>query len=278
MRPLADQTILLTGATDGLGRALAAELAATGATLLLHGRDDRKGADTVREIQHRTRNGQVHWYRADLSSLRETADLAQRVTDSCGRLDTLINNAGIGFTSPGDGRRVESQDGHELRFAVNYLAPYLLTRRLEPLLRRSAPARVVNVASVGQEPIDFSDVMLERGYNGVRAYRQSKLALVMFTFDLAAELAGSGVTVNCLHPATFMPTKMVIGYTKPRSSVEDGLRATMRLVVSPALDAVTGRYYDGLLEGTASAQAYDEDARQQLQKLSDQLTGPFSSN
>ena len=130
MRPLADQTILITGATDGLGKALAAELAATGATLLLHGRDDRKGASTVWEIQHRTRNGQVHWYRADLSSLRETAELAQRVTDSCGRLDTLVNNAGIGFTSPGDGRRVESQDGHELRFAVNYLARYLLTRQL----------------------------------------------------------------------------------------------------------------------------------------------------
>ena len=196
MRPLADQTILITGATDGLGKALAAELAATGARLLLHGRDDRKGADTVRDIQHRTRNAQLHWYRADLSSLRETADLAQRVTDTCGQLDTLINNAGIGFTSPGDGRRVESQDGHELRFAVNYLAPYLLTRHLEALLRRSAPARVVNVASAGQEPIDFGDVMLERGYDGVRAYRQSKLALVMFTLDLAAELAGSGVTVK----------------------------------------------------------------------------------
>lgn len=142
---------------------------------------------------------------------------------------------------------MESQDGHELRFAVNY-PPYLLTRHLEPLLRRSAPARVVNVASAGREPIDFTDVVLERGSDGVRAYRQSKLALVMFTFDLAAELAGVGVTVNCLHPATFMPTKIVIGYTKPRSSVEDGLRATMRLIVGPALEAMTGRYYDGLLE------------------------------
>jgi NAD(P)-dependent dehydrogenase (short-subunit alcohol dehydrogenase family) len=161
MRSVADQTILITGATDGLGQAVAAELAAAGARLLLHGRDDRKGADTVREIQDRTGNRQVHWYAADLSSLRATADLAQQVMDTCGRLDALVDNAGIGFTEPGGGRRVQSEDGHELRFAVNYLAPYLLTRQLMPLLRRSAPSRVVNVASAGQEPIDFADVMLE---------------------------------------------------------------------------------------------------------------------
>lgn len=278
MRPMADQAILITGATDGLGKAVAAELAATGARLLLHGRDDRRGADTVREIQDQTGNGQVLWYQADLSSLRATADLAQQVTDTCGRLDALVNNAGIGFTEPGGGRRVQSEDGHELRFAVNYLAPYLLTRQLTPLLRRSAPSRVINVASAGQEPIDFADVMLERGYHGVRAYRQSKLALIMFTFDLAAELADTGVTVNCLHPATFMPTKMVLGSATPQSSLAEGVLATMRLIVSPAMETVTGQYYDGLLAVTASAQAYDEEARQRLRKMSDQLTGLVSGN
>src|ERR1039457_4400315 len=249
MRPVADQTILITGATDGLGKAVATELAATGARLVLHGRDDGKGADTLREIQQQTGNGHLSWYRADLSSLQETAGLAARLGGAYGRLDTVVNNAGVGFAGAGDGRRAVSRDKYELRFAVNYLAPYLLTRRLEPLLRRSAPARVVNVASAGEEP-----------------------------FDLAAELAGTGVTVNCLHPATLMPTKMVNGFVKPRSSEADGAAATMRLIVSPALENVTGRYYDGLLEARALDQAYDEDALQRLRKMSDQLTGLISGN
>ncbi len=277
MRPIADQTILLTGATDGLGRAVATELAAAGASLLLHGRDWRKGADTLREIRDRTGNADVRWYRADLSSLRDTASLAERVAESCDRLDVMVNNAGIGMTTAGDGRRMESQDGYELRFAVNYLAPYLLTRRLDPLLRRSAPARVINVASAGQVPIDFADVMLERSYDGARAYRQSKLALIMFTLDLAAELAGSGVTVNCLHPAMFMPTTVLPGRTQPRNFVPDGLNATMRLIASPALDAVTGRYFDGQREATALAQAYDRHARELLRDLSEQLTALVGS-
>lgn len=272
---MAEQVILITGATDGLGQAVAAELAATGATLLLHGRDDRKGAQTVQEIRHRTGNWNVDWYCADLSSLKEAADLADRVADSRGRLDVLVNNAGVGPQWPGDGRRLESQDGHELRFAVNYLAPYVLTRELEPVLRGSAPARVINVASTGQMPIDFRDVMLDRAYDGTRAYRQSKLALIMLTFDLAARLDGTGVTANCLHPATFMPTKMMAGYAEPQSSVADGVRSVMRLIISPALEKVTGRYYDGLLEATAAAPAYDAAARRQLRELSDQLTGMF---
>jgi NAD(P)-dependent dehydrogenase (short-subunit alcohol dehydrogenase family) len=125
-------------------------------------------------------------------------------------LPVLVNNAGIGTTLPGRGARQESEDGYELRFAVNYLAPFLLTRLLLPTLRQSVPARIVNVASAGQAPINFLDVMQEQNYDGVQAYCQSKLALVMFTFDLAEEFAGTGVTANCLHPATYMPTKMVL--------------------------------------------------------------------
>ena len=153
-----------------------------------------------------------------------------------------MNNAGIGTTLPGDGERMESEDGHELRFQVNYLSHYLLTRKVLPLIERSAPARIVNVSSAGQMPIDFGDPMLEHGYDGTRAYYQSKLAQVMFTFDLADELRDEDVTVNCLHPGTYMPTKMVrAAGVQPVTSLEDGTAATVRLVANADLDGVTGR-------------------------------------
>lgn len=211
MRPLNEQTILITGATDGPGRAVATDLAAAGAALLIHGRDDARGQQTIDEIAARTGNRRLHWLRADLASLDEVRDLAGRVVAEQPPVGVLVNNAGIGYTSNGDDRRMESRDGHELRFAVNYLAGYLLTRLLQPHLDESAPARIVNVASAGQAPIDFADVMLEQHYDGVRAYRQSKLAQIMFTLDLAGELDPRRVTANCLHPATYMPTKIVRG-------------------------------------------------------------------
>ena len=181
-----------------------------------------------------------------------------------------MNNAGIGAT----GGREVSDDGNELRIAVNYLAPYLLTRLLEPLLLRSAPSRVVNVASAGQAAIDFDDVMLERGYSGAQAYAQSKLALVMFTFDLAGELEDRGVTVNSLHPGTYMATKMVLeaGVT-PVDSLDSGVEATMRLVTDPELDGVTGRYFDRLREARAHPAAYDETGRSLLRARSAELAG-----
>ena len=210
MRPLAEHVILITGATDGLGKAVAMQLARTGATLLLHGRDEARGQRMLEEIRAQTGNTHLQWYRADFSQFAQVRALAERLVREQERLDVLVNNAGIGTTLPGGGARQESEDGYELRFAVNYLAPFLLTRLLLPTLRQSAPARIVNVSSAGQAPINFLDVMLEQNYDGVQAYCQSKLALVMFTFDLAEELAGTGVTANCLHPATYMPTKMVL--------------------------------------------------------------------
>jgi NAD(P)-dependent dehydrogenase (short-subunit alcohol dehydrogenase family) len=272
MRPLDEQTILVTGATDGLGRALARELAARGATVLLHGRSQERLDDTLRELREATGSERLRPYRADLASLEQVRRLGREVGAEQ-RLDVLVNNAGIA----GVGDRQESADGHELRFAVNYLAPFLLTSLLLPLLARSAPARIVNVASVGQVPIDFDDVMLERGWEPLRAYRQSKLAQIMFTFELAERLrdAGeTGVTVTALHPATLMDTKMAIesfGYAM--SSVEQGVAATLRLAVDPEVDGVTGRYFDGLRESRANAQAYDPEARRRLWRLSEQLAG-----
>jgi NAD(P)-dependent dehydrogenase (short-subunit alcohol dehydrogenase family) len=272
LRPVDEQTVLVTGATDGLGRALARELAARGATVLVHGRSQERLDDTLREIGEATGSDRLRPYRADLASLERVRRLGREVGAEQ-RLDVLVNNAGIA----GAGGRQESADGHELRFAVNYLAPFLLTRLLLPLLRRSAPARIVNVASVGQVPIDFDDVMLERGWEPLRAYRQSKLAQIMFTFELAERLRAAGdtgVTVNALHPATLMDTKMAIeSFGHAMSTVEEGVTATLRLAVDPELDGVTGRYFDGLRESRANPQAYDPEACRRLWRLSEQLAG-----
>jgi len=274
MKPLDEQTVLITGATSGLGRELAQRLAERGSSLLLHGRDAERGQEMVQRIKEGTGNDQIRFYRADLSSLREVAELAGEI--SVPRLDVLVNNAGVGFGKDPSKREL-SRDGYELRFAVNYLAPYLLTERLLPLLRASAPARVVNVASVGQAPIDFDDIMLVGGYDGVTAYRKSKLAMIAWTFNLAARLAGSGVTVNALHPASLMPTKMVLesGW-QTMSSVEEGLKATLRLVVDPALETVTGEYFDGLSLAKANPQAYDEGVQKRLVALSQGFVSRFS--
>jgi NAD(P)-dependent dehydrogenase (short-subunit alcohol dehydrogenase family) len=269
MDNLAGAKILVTGATDGLGRRVAFELAATGATVLLHGRSRERLEATIEKVRGETANEKLGSYLADLSSLGEVRALAQQVLAEQDRLDVLINNAGVIVRE-----RRESEDGYELTLAVNYLAHFLLTRLLVPLLRDSAPARVVNVASAGQNPIDFDDVMLERGYSAMRAYRQSKLAQVMFTFDLAERLEGSGVTVNALHPASLMETKMVLEtFGRSMSTVEEGAEATVRLATSPELEEVTGRYFDGTRQGRADNQAYDEAARKRLWELSEELCG-----
>jgi len=270
MSVLDGKVVLVTGATDGLGRALAIDLARAGATVLVHGRDPDRIADAVRQVTAAGAADRVRWYRADLASLAEVRALAERVIAAEPRLDVLVNNAGVGATVPGDGVRQESADGYELRFAVNYLAGYALTRLLLPLLRKSAPSRIVNVASIGQQAIDFGDVMLTEDYDGMRAYRQSKLAQILFTFDLAAELDLAGVTVNALHPATFMPTKIV---AEPLSTIAQGVEATTRLITEPIGQAGSGRYFNSLDEARANDQAYDPAARRQLRELSEKLTG-----
>ena len=212
-------------------------------------------------------------YLADLASLEEVRHLAAEVARDHERLDVLVSNAGIGTTLPGDGERMESADGIELRLAVNFLAGWLLARLL-PQLAAADGARIVNVASAGQMPIDFDDPMLERGYSGVRAYCQSKLAQIMATIDQAERLAPAGVTANALHPATYMPTKMVVhAGTTPVSSLEEGAEATVRLAAGDDVAGVTGRYFTGLREARADAQAYDADARRRLWELSERLTG-----
>jgi NAD(P)-dependent dehydrogenase (short-subunit alcohol dehydrogenase family) len=272
------RTIVITGATDGLGKGLAKELAPTGARLILHGRNEEKGQALLEELgqlktgradaRPRT-NGELEWRLADFASLDDVRGLADELLEE-ERIDALVNNAGIGTAGP----REESDDGYELTFQVDYLAPFLLTRRLLPLIKSSAPSRIVNVSSAGQAPIDFDDVMLEESYSGVQAYCQAKLGLVMFTFDLAEELEGSGVTANCLHPGTYLPTNMVRrAGVEPVTPLEDGVEATMRLIVSPEVDGVNGHYFDGTSESAPHPQAEDPEARRQLRELSAELTG-----
>lgn len=262
------QVVLVTGSTSGLGREVALRIAATGAHVIVHGRNRERGEEVVAQIESNG-PGSARFYRADLASLAEVREFARQIHTDYDRLDILINNAGILATG---NERGLSADGHELVFAVNYLAGFLLTRELLPLIRASAPARIINVSSIAQTTIDFEDVMLQTGYSGGRAYAQSKLAQIMFTFDLAEELKGSGVTVNALHPASMMATNMVIsaGY-EPRTTVAEGADALMQLVTGSSLG--TGEYYNGLVTGRANTQAYDDDARAKLRGLSQGLTG-----
>jgi NAD(P)-dependent dehydrogenase (short-subunit alcohol dehydrogenase family) len=271
MTSLDGKTVLITGSTDGVGRMVAERLGEAGARVLVHGRDRARGERVVAEI--REGGGTAEFLAADLAALAEVRRLAEAVREKTERLDILINNAGIG-TGGTSGSRQTSADGHELRFAVNYLAGFLLTRLLLPLVQKSAPARIVNVASAGQQPIDFADLMLTHGYSGTRAYCQSKLAQIMFTIDLAGELRGSGVTVNALHPATYMDTSMVrqAGVT-PSSSVEEGALAILNLATSPALEGRSGLYFNGQREARAEPQAYDTEARRRLEAISLELTG-----
>jgi NAD(P)-dependent dehydrogenase (short-subunit alcohol dehydrogenase family) len=269
-----ERTIFITGATDGLGRALAERLAADGARLVLHGRDAARLADVADRVaatRGARRPATVLADLADLDQVRRLADQVRRETD---RLDVFVSNAGIGSGEPEGRERRTSADGYELRFAVNYLAGFLLTLELLPLLRQTGssvgtPARIINVASIGQAPLDFDDLMLERDYSGTRAYGQSKLAQIMSGFELVGRVPADEVTVNSLHPATYMPTKMVLrelGYSV--DALDTGVMSTRRLVSDPALSAVTGRFFDRTNETRANPQAYVAAARTELWRRS----------
>src|ERR1700710_1061350 len=266
------KTVFITGSTDGVGRYVAAQLAAAGARLLIHGRDRARAKTLMDEIK-RAGGSEPTFYQANLASLAEVRGLADAVLADHKRLDVFVSNAGIGSQNEGPARQTRA-DGHELRFAVNYLARLLLAHRLLPLLKASAPSRIVNVASLGQHPIDFDDVMIARGYSGSRAYAQSKLAQIMFTIDLADQLRGSGVTVNSLHPATYMNTTMVReGGITPISTVEQGGEAILHLAVGDDVAGRSGLFFNGMHEAQANPQAYDVAARKRLRALSLELTG-----
>ncbi len=267
----AGKTIFITGSTDGLGKALAQDIAQPGVSLILHGRSSARGEEILGLVEQK--GATARFIEADLSSLAEAERLATEVAGHAGKLDVLINNAGVGFGSPNQGRQV-SADGYELRFAVNYLAPVLLTDRLLGLLTTAAPSKIVNVASIGQKPLDFDNVMLEQDYSGPRAYQQSKLAMIMWTIELAAHLKAAGVVVNAVHPATFMPTAMVREMAvEPVGTVAEGVAAVMHLIGDELPNETTGAFFKGQDQAQPNAQALDAAARDKLRLLTKELIG-----
>lgn len=263
------RVVLITGSTSGLGRSVARALAGAGDHVIVHGRNEERGSALVEEINGTT-PGSARFYRADFASLDQVRALASAILRDYPRLDVLVNNAGVAFAS--DRQRRLSEEGHELTFQVNYLAHFLLTELLLPRLQGSAPARIVNVSSVAAAPLDFDNLMLEDGYEGWRAYGQSKLAQVMHTLDLARELEGTGVRVNALHPATFMDTNLLrLNDLQPRTSVEEGRDHVLLLIDG---DVGSGDFYvDGRPVRARSAQAYDIEARARLRAVALRLLG-----
>lgn len=263
------QVVLVTGSTSGLGQEVARRIAASGAHVIVHGRNRERGMALVEEIE-RGGTGSAWFYAADFASFAQVREFGEAILRDYARLDVLVNNAGFG-SAPDE--RLLSEDGHEFRFQVNYLAPFLLTRILMPRLLDSAPSRIVNVSSLAANAIDFDDVMIENNFSGRRAYGQSKHSQVMMTFDLAEELEGTGVMVNAVHPAAYMPTGMVrrLGVT-PVATIDEGATAVMQLVTSTEIEG--GQFFNGLRAGRApNAQAYDLEARAMLKELSEHLTG-----
>ena len=261
---------LVTGSTRGLGEEVARRLGDMGYHVIVHGRSVERGEAVVAEIVEA--GGRAEFRRADFLSLDEVRALADGVLADFERLDLLVNNAGIGSDEDG---RLASEEGYEAVFQVNYLAHFLLTEKLLPLLIDSAPARIVNVSSAAQAPLDFDDLMLERwqpdGREIGRPYAQSKLAQILHAFDMAERLDNTGVTINALHPATFMDTYMVRrAGIEPRATVDEGADRTMQLITE---DIGSGHYFRDGQAVRAHDQAYDAGARERLRQISLTLVG-----
>jgi NAD(P)-dependent dehydrogenase (short-subunit alcohol dehydrogenase family) len=264
--------VLITGATDGIGRAAAKRFAADGWFVLIHGRDEAKLRATQSEIAAQTGSDSVDWVRADFASLADVRALGAYLVDNYDRLDVLINNAGTLQQT-----RQLSQDGHELTFAVNHLAPFALTAALLPALRATASAqgqaRVLNVAANGhlKAALDFDDLQYTRDYDGVKAYQRSKLANVLFTKRLARQLDGSGVAVHALHPGVITTKVLMAGFGITGADPADAAAAMHQLATSQQLAGQTGRYFDVTRERKGVAATQDQDLQERLWAVSEAL-------
>jgi len=271
---------LITGATSGIGVPTALGVAKTGATTVLACRDHVKGESTVDEIKRESGNDEVYLLICDLASQQSIRNAAAEFKDKYGALHLLINNAGLLMWN-----RETTQDGIEMQFGVNHLAPFLLTNLLLDVIKASAPARIVNVASTvhSNGRINFDDIQSEKKYSGFGAYCQSKLANVLFTYELARRLDGSGVTANCLHPGVIR-TKIMRdlnplfqGLAKVAGvfmlSPEKGARTTVYVATSQEVEGVTGTYFEKETAARSSVKSHDEKLAQRLWVLSEEMTG-----
>ncbi len=278
---LGGKVALVTGGTRGIGKATATGLARMGATVIITGRDQVRGAAAVHEIKRQSGNDTVDLLLADFASLVDVRRLAASVQSRYDRLDVLINNAAVWQRT-----RTETVDGLETTFAVNHLAPFLLTNLLLPLLKRSAPARIVNVASVGHKyvSLNIDDLQSTRGYNQQRAYNQSKLANVLFTYELARRLKGTGVTANALNPG-WVNTSMtqntggiaavINAVARPwQWAPERGAKTSIFLASASAVEGVTGAYFDEhQRQVRTSNESYNQRLAQRVWRVSAELTG-----
>jgi NAD(P)-dependent dehydrogenase (short-subunit alcohol dehydrogenase family) len=268
-KPTNQKVALITGATDGLGKAVALTMAKNGYALILHGRNESKLNAVRDELTSRNPSIRVTTELADFESLAQVDCMARRVAARYKRIDVMINNAGIG-KGHANRQRALSQDGYEAMFAVNYLAAFHLTEQLLPVMKSSAPSTIIHVASIGQHEIDFKDPHLAAtgAFEGQRAYGQSKLAQIMHATDLAGQLNQHRVTVNSVHPGTLMPTKLAQdGWGASMDSLETGVESVMRLANAASLDN-SGLFYNRSRVSRPLAQAQDAGARKQLRELS----------
>lgn len=269
--------IVVTGSTDGIGLEVVRQLLARGAEhIVVHARSEARGRPIVEALRARNRDRRIDLAVAELSSLAQVAAMAARLLERLERISVLVNNAGVGTATP----RVRTGDGFDVTWQVNYLAPVLLTRLLLDRLLASRPARVVNVSSAAQAMgggIHFDDLdLVRRSYPRMEAYCQSKLAMVMWTYDLAEELAGRGVTVNALHPGTYVDTKMVrqsVG--TPWMGLAEGARPVLRLAEDEDVRGVTGKYFDMLEETSSAPTSYDREARSRLRAVTAASLAPW---
>jgi retinol dehydrogenase-14 len=277
--PMDEKVCLITGATSGIGKATAMGLANMGASVVMVGRDRGRGEAALAEIKEDSGNDSVDLMLADLSSQEEIRRLADAFEVAHPRLDVLINNAGL-FCS----ERITTADGLETTFAVNHLASFLLTKLLVDVLEASAPSRIVNVSSGEQRnaTIDFDDLQGEKGYRGAKAYSQSKLATVLFTYELARRLEGTGITANCLHPGVVGTNfgsgvsgafgVMVRALRPLMLSPEKGAVTSVYLASSPEVEGLSGRYFVKKAEARSSDVSYDERIARRLWEVSAELT------